>query len=226
MRRLDRDVRDRAVVRVRGAGVDQAARAQPRPPPGHLDAVELRRLGRRRRQAADPRRPAVGVHDPRGLGRLDADPPVLGVVHDARPGLLALLQLPELLRVLDAAAGAGRELRAADRRLGVRRRRLLPADLVLVPAHDRDPRRHQGVRDQRRRRRRARDRHVHHLPPHRHGPVPPGVPRDPARTSRTTGRRSSSPACCCSSARSRSPRRSRSTPGSPTRWRARRRCPR
>ena len=32
----------------------------------------------------------------------------------------------------------GRQLPAADRRLGVRRRRLLPADLVLVPAHDRD----------------------------------------------------------------------------------------
>ena len=33
------------------------------------------------------------------------------------------------------------ELPAADRRLGIRRRRLLPADLVLVPAHDRHARR-------------------------------------------------------------------------------------
>ena len=37
--------------------------------------------------------------------------------------------------------------------LGVRRRGLLPADLVLVPARHRHRRRHQGVRDQRDRRR-------------------------------------------------------------------------
>ena len=35
-----------------------------------------------------------------------------------------------------------------------------------------------------------------------------------------------SPACCCWSARSRSPPRSRCTPGFPTRWRARPRSPR
>ena len=61
---------------------------------------------------------------------------------------------------------------AADRRLGVRRRRLLPADQLLVPAHDRDVGRHQGVRDQRRRRRRPRARHLLHLPPHRHARLP------------------------------------------------------
>ncbi len=43
-----------------------------------------------------------------------------------------------------------------------------------------------------------------------------------ATTARPRGRR----ACCCSSARSPSRPRSRSTPGSPTRWRARRRSPR
>ena len=36
------------------------------------------------------------------------------------------------------AAGPGGQLLPADHRLGVRRRGLLPADLVLVPAHDRD----------------------------------------------------------------------------------------
>ncbi len=61
----------------------------------------------------------------------------------------------------------GRQLRAADRRLGVRRRRLLPADLLLVPAHDGHRGRHQGVRDQRRRRRRPRARHLLHLQAHR-----------------------------------------------------------
>ena len=62
----------------------------------------------------------------------------------------------------------GRQLRAADRRLGLRRRRLLHADQLLVPAHDSDRRRPQGVRDQRRRRRRPGARDVLHLPPHPH----------------------------------------------------------
>ena len=57
---------------------------------------------------------------------------------DARPRLRALLQLPQLLRLLDAAAGAGRQLRDPDRRLGVRRLRLLRADQLLVPAPHRD----------------------------------------------------------------------------------------
>ena len=60
---------------------------------------------------------------------------------DGRPGLRALLRLPELLRLLDAAARPGGQLPPADRRLGVRRRGVLPADLVLVPAHDRHARR-------------------------------------------------------------------------------------
>ena len=43
-----------------------------------------------------------------------------------------------------------------------------------------------------------------------------------ARRSARPAKRTSSPAaCCCSSARSPSPRRSRCTPGCPTRWRAR-----
>ena len=106
-------------------------------------------------EVVDPGGSAVGVHDPdRHRGLLD-DPPVLGRLHGSRPRLRALLLLPELLRLLDAAAGPRRQLRDPDRRLGVRRRRLLPADLLLVPAHDRHRGRDQGVRDQRRRRRRA-----------------------------------------------------------------------
>ena len=61
-------------------------------------------------------------------------------LHDLRPRLQPLLQLPQLLRLLDAAAGPGGQLRAADRRLGVRRLRLLRADQLLVPARDRDAR--------------------------------------------------------------------------------------
>ena len=95
---------------------------------------------------------------------------------DRDRGYRALLRLPELLRLLDAAAGAGRQLPAADRRLGVRRRRLLPADLLLVPAHHRDARGNQGVRDQRRRRRRPRARHVLHLQAHPHARLPAELP--------------------------------------------------
>ena len=157
--------------------------------------------------------------------RLDADPPLLGRLHGVRPRLHALLRVPELLRVLDAAAGPGRQLPAADRRLGVRRRGVLPADLVLVPAHDRDGGRHQGVRHQRRRRRRPRARHVLHPSRAPARSTSWHVRGGRPRRSRPTTATSSRAASCCSSARSRSPPRSRCTPGSRTRWRARRRSP-
>ena len=70
-------------------------------------------------------------------------------------GLQPLLRLPQLLRLLDAAAGPGGQPGAADRRLGLRRLRLLRADQLLVPAHHGDQRRDEGLRHQRRRRRRA-----------------------------------------------------------------------
>ena len=88
---------------------------------------------------------------------------------------------------------------------------------------------HQGVRDQRRRRRRARARHLLHLQAHRHARLPAARSTRPkhgafGRARRRRPRRRA--ACCCSSARSRSRRRSRCTPGCPTRWRARRRSAR
>ena len=57
---------------------------------------------------------------------------------DSDRGYARFFSLPQLLRLLDAAAGPRRQLRAADRRLGVRRLRLLRADQLLVPARDRD----------------------------------------------------------------------------------------
>ncbi len=161
----------------------------------------------------------------RRLGRLDADPPLLGLLHGVRPRLHALLRLPELLRLLDAAARPGRQLRAADRRLGVRRRRVLPADRLLVPAHDGHRGRHQGVRDQRGRRRRAGARHVLHPARDRHARLPEDLRGGRRRRSPATTATSSRAASCCSSARSPSPPRCRCTPGSRTRWRARRRSP-
>ena len=150
---------------------------------GHADhdrqldvlAVELREHRRHRRADVDSGRPAVGLHDPGRHRHLDHDPPVLGVLHGRGQRLRALLRLPQLLRLLDAAAGLGRQLPAVDRGLGLRRCRLLPADLLLVPALDGDQSRHQGVRDQRRRRRRARARHVLPLQAHRHTRLPEGV---------------------------------------------------
>ena len=159
-----------------------------------------------------------------GLRRLGADPPLLGRLHGVRRRLLALLRVPELLRLLDAAAGPGRQLRDPDHRLGLRRRGLLPADLVLVPARDGDEGGHQGVRHQRGRRHRPRARDVLHLQARRVARLPHGV-RARGRVPVATTATSSRAACCCSSAPSPSRRRSRSTPGSRTPWRARRRSP-
>ena len=175
------DCRDPALVRGRDRDADLAAGPRSRAPAAGLVAVELRLHRRRGRRNVDPGGPAVGVHDPdRHRGVLD-DPPVLGRLHGSRPRLRALLLLPQLLRLLDVAAGARRQLRAADRRLGIRRRRLLPADLLLVPADDRHRGRHQGVRDQRRRRRRAGAGDVLHLQAHPHARLPGDLPRGRTR---------------------------------------------
>ena len=163
-RRVDRDRRDRARLPELDRGAGGAARQARVGPRAHLLAVDLR-LGRGpRHQARDPGRPAVGVHDPGGHRRLDADPPLLDQLPRVRPRLRPLLQLPQLLRLLHAAAGPGGQLRAPDRRLGLRRLRLLRADQLLVPAEHGDHGRHEGLRDQRDRRRRAGARGLLHLP--------------------------------------------------------------
>ncbi len=198
-------------------------------PPARLIALELRLDRRRRRPALDPRGSPVGLHDPHRHGRLDPDPSLLDLLHGGRRGLRPLLLLPQLLRLLDAAAGAGGELPDPDRRLGVRGRGVLPADLVLVPAHDRHPCGDQGLRDQRGRRRGAGAGHLLHLQAHPHARLPAHLPRRPGAVPSARGRTraTSSPgASCCSSGRSPSPPRYRFTPGSPTRWRAPRRSAR
>ncbi len=139
--------------------IDAPGPARGRAHPGRL-GLDLRRDRRLRGRPVDPRRPAVGLHVPGRDRRVVPDPRLLGRLHGVGPLLQAVLRLPQLLRLLDAAAGPGRELRPADRRLGVRRRGVLPADLLLVPPRDGDQGRHQGVRDQRRRRRRAGDRRL------------------------------------------------------------------
>ena len=215
---------DRALVPGGGRRAVPAAGPRRGGAPGRRRRLGLREHRRRRRAAVAAARPAVDLHGAGRLRRLDADPPLLGLLHGVRPRLHALLRVPELLRVQHAAAGPRRELLLPDRRLGVRRRGLLPADQLLVPAHDRDGSGHQGVRHQRRRRRRARARDLLHLQAHRLARLPARV-RGGAASSRATTATSSPAACCCWSARSRSPRRCRCTPGSRTRWRARRRSP-
>ena len=153
--RLDRHRRDRARLRELDRRPADAARRADRCPPAHRLALPVR-LGRGPRdRPRHPRRPAVGVHVPGGDRGLDADP-LLGRLHGLGRRLPALLLLPQLLRLLDAPPGPGGQLRDPDRRLGVRRLRLLCADQLLVPASHGDCGRHEGVRDQRRRRHRPR----------------------------------------------------------------------
>ena len=222
--RLDRHAGHRALLPRRGRRAVRAPGPARGGAPGRQPRVELRQHRRRRRPALAADRPAVRVHDPLGLRRLGADPPLLGRLHGVRRRLRAVLRVPELLRLLDAAAGPGRQLRDPDRRLGLRRRGLLPADLVLVPARDGDEGGHQGVRHQRGRRRRPRARDVLHLQARRVARLPQRV-RARGRVPVATTATSSRAACCSSSAPSPSRRRSRSTPGSRTPWRARRRSP-
>ncbi len=150
-----------------GRPLQPARRGRRRAPP-RLLAVDLRRRRRARHQARHLRRPALGLHDPRRHRGLGADPPLLVRLHEVRRGLPPLLQLPQLLRLLDAAAGPRRQLRPADRRLGLRRLRLLRADQLLVPARDGDQGGDEGLRDQRRRRHRPRPRRLPDLPRARH----------------------------------------------------------
>ena len=73
-------------------------------------------------------------------------------LHGRRAGLLALLRLPEPVRLLDAAAGPRRQLRHDVLRLGGRRPLQLPAHRLLVQGVEERERRHEGVRRQPRRR--------------------------------------------------------------------------
>ena len=178
---IDRHGRDRPRLRLRDRRPALPARRIARRPPPRLLALGLRQRRRARHQARDLRRPALGLHGPRRHRRLDPDPPLLVRLHAVRRGLPPLLQLPQLLRLLDAAAGPRRQLRPADRRLGLRRLRLLRADQLLVPAHDRDPRRDEGLRDQRRRRHRPGPRRLPDLPRTRHLRIQPGLRQGAAR---------------------------------------------
>ena len=102
--------------------------------------IPARRLpGRRRLLRRQPDRvPADRRHDDR-----HARPRLLDRLHEPRPGLLAVLRLPEPVHVLDAAARPRRQLPRRVRGLGAGRPVELPADRLLVPQarRPRSPRR-------------------------------------------------------------------------------------
>ena len=77
-----------------------------------------------------------------------AHPRLLDRLHGRRAGLLAVLLVPEPLRLRDAAPGHGGQLRADVLRLGGRRPRLLPAHRLLVHRPREGRGRHEGLRRQ------------------------------------------------------------------------------
>ena len=172
-----------------------------------------------------PARSALDGDDAGHHRRRLADPRLQRRLHAGRPGLPALLRVPEPVRLLHARAGARRELSGAVRRLGRRRALLLPADRLLVQRQGERGRRQEGVHRQPHRRLRVPGRDVPAVREPRHARLRrrrtrrAGLPDRAARSSRRSASSSSSAA----PARA---RRSRSTSGCPTRWPARRRSPR
>ena len=172
------------------------------------------------RAAVDPGRPAVRGRDADRVRRGRADRHVLDRLHARRPQAAALLRLHEPVPVLDAAAGDGRQLRAAAGRLGPGRPLVLPADRVLARAGGAGRRRQEGLRDERDRRRRHRHRDLLHGARHRHHRLPRGVHTRARCVAEGQLRRQLGGAAAAGWALSPNRPRSRSTPGFRTPWRA------
>ena len=149
-----RRVADRDGRRVLGADRHGAVRrGRVRRPAVRLDPGRQRSGQRRLLRRQPDRLPADrGDHD-RAAG-----PRLLDRLHEPRPGLLAVLRLPQPVHVLDAAAGPGGQLPGRVRRLGAGRPVQLPADRLLVPQALGGAGRQEGVHRQPRRRRRVRPR--------------------------------------------------------------------
>src|SRR5436190_2629708 len=143
------------------------------------------------------RRPAEHDDDADRQRRRRPDRPLLDRLHGRRRRGAAVLRLHVLLRLLDAAAGRGRQPADAAGRVGPRRPLVLPADRLLARAADGDRGGEEGLRDEclRRRHDGARvlrpDRalelaRLRDLVRHRRGPLPDnGRPR----RARPAGRR-------------------------------------
>ncbi len=145
---------------------------------------------------------------------------LLDRVHGRRRRVRALLRVHELLRVCDAHARALGQLRRAAGRLGAGRPRVVLLDRFLVRASERRRRGAQGVRHERRRRRRHDVRDL----PDRGATCIRSALAMRSRPREVTGPRCCSPSAWrCSSAPRPNRRRFRSTPGCRTRWKARHR---
>ena len=151
---------------LRRPGPDRAAPLLPgsetiarlRGPPVQLDPGRRLRGRRRLRRRRADRLPAHrGDHD------RPARPRLLDRLHEPRPGLLALLRLPQPVHVQHAAARPGQQLPGRVRGLGAGRPVQLPAHRVLVPQALGGAGRQEGVHRQPRRRRRLRARDHAHL---------------------------------------------------------------
>ena len=151
------------------------------------------------------------------------DPPVFHRLHGRGRCVRAILRLHELLRLCDAHAGALRQLRRIARRLGPRRARIVFLDWFLVLQTIGGGGGAQSVRHQRRRRRRH---HVRHPADFQRGTFGGMSGMPSPRPDRTARRCSWASASRSLSARRRSRRKSRCTPGFRTRWKARHRSPR
>ena len=172
------------------------------------------------RAAVDPGRPAVRGRDADRVRRWRADRHVLDRLHARRPQAAALLRLHEPVPVLDAAAGDGRQLRAAAGRLGSGRPLVLPADRVLARAGGAGRRRQEGLRDERDRRRGHRHRDLPDGARHRHHRLPRGVHTRARCVAEGQLRRQLGGAAAAGWALSPNRPRSRSTHGFRTPWRA------
>ena len=128
-------------------------------------------------------------------------PPLLHRLHEGRSRLLQVLHLPEPLRLLHAPAGAGGQPGAHLRRVGGRRRLLLLAGRLLVPARVGRLGRQEGLHLQPHRRRRLPARHL------------PASSRRPAPSSTRAGRAAASSASSRTSAAARAGRGAAPVPG-------------
>ncbi len=188
-----------------------------------LDHLDLALGGRLQRRLRGRDRPAFRPHDARRLGGRLPDPHLRDRLHGRGPGGAALPRVQGALHLLDAPPRPGGEPAAASRRLGHGRALLLPADQLLAPAGERGRRGQEGVHDERGRRRDLRARALHPHPADRLGRLRDRVLAGRAEALGTARRSPRSSRSASWAAPSPSRRRSRSTPGSRTRWRARRR---
>src|SRR5436190_1770838 len=146
-RRLALDGERLRRVRRRGLVVLRPALARERARLG-LDGVDLARGRQLQGGHVRARRPAEHDDDADRQRRRRPDRPLLDRLHGRRRRGAPVLRLHVLLRLLDVAAGRGRQPADAAGRVGPRRPLVLPADRLLARAADGDRGGEEGLRDE------------------------------------------------------------------------------